>query len=71
MRQECNPLAVETAKLKLVLLGTTWHWPTKTLISVIGRRMIILGTTGWRKPVLKGVRLFHPPLFLTFGFTWG
>ena len=48
MRQECKSL-VWTAKLKLVLLGTTWQWPTGTLISGVGRRMIILGTTGWRR----------------------
>ena len=48
MRQECDSL-VWTAKLQLVLLGSTWQWPTGTLISVVGRRMIILGTTGWRR----------------------
>ena len=48
MRQECD-LLVWTAKLQLVLLVTTWQWPTGTLIAVVGRRMIILGTTGWRR----------------------
>ena len=48
MRQECD-LFVWTAKLQLVLLGTIWQWPTGTLISVVGRRMIILGTTGWKR----------------------
>ena len=45
---ECDSLGW-TDKLQLVLLGTTWQWPTGTLISVVGRRMIILGTTGWRR----------------------
>ena len=38
-----------TAKQTPILLGTTWHWPTVTLISVLGRRMITMGTTGWRR----------------------
>ena len=48
MRQECDLLRW-TAKLQLVLLGSTWQWLPGTLISVVGRRMIILGTTGWRR----------------------
>ena len=48
MRQVCD-LLVWTAQLQLVLLGTTLQWPTGTLLSVVGRRMINLGTTGWRR----------------------
>ena len=61
MRQECD-LFVWTAKLQLVLLGTIWQWPTGTLISVVGRRMIIWALLAG-KEVLKGVRLFHPLFF--------
>ena len=68
MRQVCD-LVVWTAQLQLVLLGTILQWPTGTLLSVVGRRMINLGTTGWRRST-DGRRLFHPT-FLTCSSTWG
>ena len=55
-----------TVKLKLVLLGTTWQWPTGTLISVVGRRMIILGTTGWRRSTERALGCFTP----SFSHVW-
>ena len=53
MRQVCD-LLVWTAQLQLALLGTTLQWPTGTLLSVVGRRMINLGTTGWRRRFVFG-----------------